>query len=110
MLCREKKLPVKAVDFASRLTVEWIRSSLSPVSFAVLLCVASGEDTRAAVRNRTGMNGGNCLVVLRHLVSQGYLRFEPPVYMLQPMAHRYLRRLFAFCILPAYEESATPDH
>ena len=84
---------MNAVEFAGRLSLLWMRGPLSPVALAVLLCVASGASTRTAVRNRTQMNGGNCLVVLRHLVEKGYLRCDPPVYSLQPMGSRFIYKL-----------------
>ncbi|MGN0810867.1 MAG: hypothetical protein ACI4PY_05145 [Akkermansia muciniphila] len=88
---------LNVVEFAGRLSLLWMRGPLSPVALGVLLCVASGATTRTAVRNRTRMNGGNCLVVLRHLVEKGYLRCDPPVYSLQPMGSRFVYKMLTDC-------------
>lgn len=88
---------MSAVKFASRLSMRWMHCPLSPIAVGVLLCVASGDTTRAAVINSTRINGGNCLVVLRHLTEKGYLRFDPPCYALQPAGRNLICELLNDC-------------
>lgn len=90
---------MSAVKFASRLSARWMRCPLSPIAIGVLLCVASGDTTRAAVVNSTHINGGNCLVVLRHLMEKGYLSFEEPCYTLLPAGRDLICELLADCFM-----------